>query len=582
MVSNLKTLFKAKSPRNYNGNDKENSETHLNSSLCKSLIKKSSILDQVCSQEDLILLINPDEPIYGFHNYWVDLCLNGQQILGRPFKLTFYKIHLSGLYPNNCLHEGSIPIYFRGQGIFESDFKKVKIKAGDYERIIEPEWNAVSKIMFFYMPPFDWLKKLSETNENCPSEEFMVKCIQGQAKVFDHSSLKSSEQLKKETPVEPENSTPDEIENVKKEVITPTSKEIPNKVENSETTVVEPEKEQEVHTQTAVQIFLALSENDWRLAGEVMFYEPIIDQICLWEEPQTMSEIQDLLVDLKEWEYFSLVFPEGFEPTVSCPKDVSKNETKTISEEILTSKNTKSIEPTNRDAKSKIKDDKKDSKDSKDKDKEKEKKAADKGKLDKEAEKKFATMKSKMETQICFPEQILILTSKTAFILPSDPIANIEKPTNAYSSSTGSNRPEKINQPNTDTIQTKVKFFYKKYEIECQGTMVNQHMITCQLPELSFDKPRPIPSSKEDENIVEEMAEVSKTTKANTKPPKSVQNIDEYIPYEFIDLGVKLSLNGMQFGRQSHVKLKYMIFDKDVQTEERLNMRQLQVNTKKK
>ena len=70
-------------------------------------------------------ILEETKDVFGYFNFWIDVSLNGQQILGRPFKLTFYKLLLNGLYPNNCLVSGSIPVFIQGKGIFECDYKKV-------------------------------------------------------------------------------------------------------------------------------------------------------------------------------------------------------------------------------------------------------------------------------------------------------------------------------------------------------------------------------------------------------------------------------------------------------------------------
>lgn len=291
--------------------------------------------------------------MHGFFNFWVDLCLNGQQILGKPFKLTFYKVVVERLTPDNCLLEGSIPIYFQGKGIFESDFQKVKIKKGAYERVFDPKWDALGKRMFFYMPPFDWLQSSSQKNQEIPDQDFMVQCVQKKASVFD--ALAGPAQPPSDAPAqEPEAAPPSLLDR-------------------------------------QFDIYLSLSANDWIFSGKVTYFEPRVDDFFPVDlEPADAENFALSLHRAEAWKFFGEYFGADFEPldrasevVLNFEADSKRSKTESKAEALKTSERSKSK-----------------TKSSKSKDK----------------SKSFEAARAKLQSEVLHPGDHLLLLSRSGFV----------------------------------------------------------------------------------------------------------------------------------------------------------------------
>lgn len=294
------------------------------------------------------------DEVYGFFNFWVDLCLNGQQILGKPFKLTFYKVILDQLRPDNCLNEGSIPIYFEGKGIFESDYQKVKIKKGAYERVIEPKWDPLGKRLFFYMPPFDWLQTSSQKNQQIPEQDFMIQCIQKKADVFEAFANQAAPNLEQPS-----------------------------------------DKPGELASQSLLDkqfdIYLSLSANDWMYSGKVTYFQPIVEDFFPVElDPDHEENFVKSLQNVRDWEFFEAYFGKDFKPLDFESKLAINFEPGSISP-----KKTLQLEP------------------SKTSDQTKSKQKLEKPK---DKKKQFEAGLSKLNDEIISPNEFLLLLSRSGFI----------------------------------------------------------------------------------------------------------------------------------------------------------------------
>lgn len=290
------------------------------------------------------------------------MCLNGQQILGRPFKLTFYKVLLDGLTPNNCLDEGSIPIYFEGKGIFESDYQKVKIKRGEYERIVEPKWDSVQKKMFFYMPPFEWLNTSSQKNQDLPSEDFMIKCIEKKVSVFE--GIREKDQPRESV-----------------------VKEEQGDQEKTHKQIIEDKQ---------FDIYLSLSAGDWIFSGKVSYFQPSVDAFFPVElDEASVPEFVGHLTQVNNWRFFPDYFGEDFTPIDLKSKSLIKFEVK----ESEASQNTK---PENSAKASNIKTSQKNKSQAK------------------ETKKEFEALTVQIHSEIVSPKDYLLLLSKRGFICPQN------------------------------------------------------------------------------------------------------------------------------------------------------------------
>lgn len=301
----------------------------------------------------------PVDDVSGFFDFWVDLCLNGQQILGKPFKLTFYKVILDRLQPDNCLNEGSIPIYFEGKGIFESDYQKVKIKKGAYERVIEPKWDPLGKRLFFYMPPFDWLRTSSQRNQQIPGQDFMVQCVQKQVEVFDAFANQAAPN--------PEQAPEDGADASPRSLL-----------------------------DKQFDIYLSLSATDWIYSGKVTYFEPVVEDFFPIElDPQNVETLVSSLQNVRDWQFFEEYFGADFTPLEFESKLVIN-----FDRESTHPKEPSQLEPMKASEQSKSKQ-----------------------KLDKPKDKRkqFEAASSKIQNDIVLPNDYLLLLSRSGFIHVQSP-----------------------------------------------------------------------------------------------------------------------------------------------------------------
>ena len=434
----------------------------------------------------------------------------------------------------------------------------MKIKRGSYERVIEPEWHSETQKMFFYMPPFEWLRASSESNRALPSEDFMIKCINGQVSVFEaFPDSKSSQKIKisntvnshsafKTSGMETEGSNlkselkqnldtskiskKDQTvsnnlldENYKNEN---GSEELGEIMEKSETQVCETETSGVDGKGHSVEIYLSLSLGHWQFAGNILYYEPEIADIfpIVMPEGGTIEKLCKHLDSPVKWEFFDLYFGESF---VALPNPLELESADEKSEDVLEDITEEpELNPKNA---------------SKGKPKNGKKAAAAKPKTVKDLEKLYAQMKEDLVNQPKAPGEYLILLSKKGFVLPAP------------------DRP-------------KFKFSYQKFSNEVQGWFCNPHMIIAEIPEMPYVKTIPEP---EPELPPESPSNVNKKkTKKEAKPV-------EIEMWEVHPVDIRLSLNGQQFGSPLTEGFKFMFVDKSVPTAEREELRDVVIHKKK-